>query len=168
MLHRIHRSLDILVLTLAVPMTLVMLACVVWQVVGRYFLNSSTSFTDELSRFLFIWVSLLGAAYVLGKRGHIAITGLIDMVPRGVRRGVDMLIAGLVIVFALVVLGWGGWLLVERNLRLGQVSPAMLVPVAYVYVIIPLSGLLTAIYATLVVCEVASGQEIAAREVSLD
>ncbi len=168
MLHRIHRSLDILVLTLAVPMTLVMLACVVWQVVGRYFLNSSTSFTDELSRFLFIWVSLLGAAYVLGKRGHIAITGLIDMAPRGVRRGIDILIAGLVIVFALVVLGWGGWLLVERNLRLGQVTPAMLVPVAYVYVIIPLSGLLTAIYATLVVCEVASGQEIAAKEVSLD
>jgi len=168
MLHRIHRSLDILVLTLAVPMTLVMLACVVWQVVGRYFLNSSTSFTDELSRFLFIWVSLLGASYVLGKRGHIAITGLIDMAPRGVRRGIDILIAGLVIVFALVVLGWGGWLLVERNLRLGQVTPAMLVPVAYVYVIIPLSGLLTAIYATLVVCEVASGQEIAAKEVSLD
>ncbi|MBX9909395.1 MAG: TRAP transporter small permease [Beijerinckiaceae bacterium] len=168
MLHRIHRSLDILVLTLAVPMTLVMLACVVWQVVGRYFLNSSTSFTDELSRFLFIWVSLLGAAYVLGKRGHIAITGLIDMAPRGVRRGIDILIAGLVIVFALVVLGWGGWLLVERNLRLGQVTPAMLVPVAYVYLIIPLSGLLTAIYATLVVCEVASGQEIAAKEVSLD
>ena len=168
MLHRIHRSLDILVLTLAVPMTLVMLACVVWQVVGRYFLNSSTSFTDELSRFLFIWVSLRGAAYVLGKRGHIAITGLIDMAPRGVRRGIDILIAGLVIVFALVVLGWGGWLLVERNLRLGQVTPAMLVPVAYVYLIIPLSGLLTAIYATLVVCEVASGQEIAAKEVSLD
>jgi TRAP-type C4-dicarboxylate transport system permease small subunit len=168
MLHRIHRSLDILVLTLAVPMTLVMLACVVWQVVGRYFLNSSTSFTDELSRFLFIWVSLLGAAYVLGKRGHIAITGLIDMAPRHVRRGFDILIAGLVIVFALVVLGWGGWLLVERNLRLGQVTPAMLVPVAYVYAIIPLSGLLTAIYATLVVCEVASGQEIAAKEVSLD
>jgi hypothetical protein len=44
----------------------------------------------------------------------------------------------------------------------------MLVPVAYVYMIIPLSGLLTAIYATLVVCEVASGQEIAAKEVSLD
>jgi TRAP-type C4-dicarboxylate transport system permease small subunit len=168
MLHRIHRTLDILVLALAVPMTLVMLACVVWQVVGRYFLGSSTSFTDELSRFLFIWVSLLGAAYVLGKRGHIAITGLIDMAPRGVRRGFDILIAGLVIVFALVVLGWGGWLLVERNLRLGQVTPAMLVPVAYVYIIIPLSGLLTAIYATLVVCEVASGQEIAAKEVSLD
>lgn len=168
MLHRIHRSLDVLVLALAVPMTLVMLGCVVWQVIGRYFLSASTSFTDELSRFLFIWVSLLGAAYVLGKRGHIAITGLIDMAPRSVRRGIDIFIAGLVIVFAIVILGIGGWLLVERNLRLGQVTPAMLVPVAYVYAIIPLSGLLTAIYALLVVCEVASGQEIEAKEVSLD
>jgi TRAP-type C4-dicarboxylate transport system permease small subunit len=168
MLHRIHRSLDVLVLALAVPMTLVMLGCVVWQVIGRYFLNSSTSFTDELSRFLFIWVSLLGAAYVLGKRGHIAITGLIDHAPRPVRRAIDIFIAGLVILFATVILGVGGWLLVERNLRLGQVTPAMLLPVAYVYAIIPLSGLLTAIYALLDVCEVASGQEIEAKEVSLD
>lgn len=168
MLHRIHRSLDILVLALAVPMTLVMLACVVWQVFGRYVLGASTSFTDELSRFLFIWVSLLGAAYVLGKRGHIAITGLIDLAPRRVRRGIDILIACLVIVFALVVLVWGGWLLVERNLRLGQVSPAMLIPVAYLYLIIPLSGVLTAIYAVLVTLEVATGQDVAAKAVSLD
>ena len=168
MLHRIHRSLDILVLALAVPMTLVMLACVVWQVVGRYFLNSSTSFTDELSRFLFIWVSLLGAAYVLGKRGHIAITGLIEYAPRQTRRKIDIFIAGLVILFAILILGVGGWLLVERNLRLGQVTPAMLVPVAYVYAIIPLSGVLTAIYAVLVTLEIATGQEIAAKEITLE
>lgn len=168
MLHRIHRTLDVIVLTLAIPMTLAMLACVVWQVVGRYFLNSSTSFTDELSRFLFIWVSLLGAAYVLGKRGHIAITGLIDMTPRKTRRSIDIFIAGLVIVFAVLVLGFGGWLLVERNLRLGQVTPAMLVPVAYVYAVIPLSGVLTAIYAVLVTLEIATGQDVAAKEIILE
>jgi len=168
MLLRLHRALDAIVLALAIPMTLVMLGCVVWQVVGRYFLNASTSFTDELSRFLFIWVSLLGAAYVLGKRGHIAITGLIEYASPGVRRGFDILIAGLVVVFAVLILGVGGWLLVERNLMLGQVTPAMLVPVAYVYAVIPLSGALTAIYAVLVTLELATGQERAAEQVSLD
>lgn len=168
MILRLHRALDAIVLALAIPMTLVMLACVVWQVIGRYFLNASTSFTDELSRFLFIWVSLLGAAYVLGKRGHIAITGLIEYASPAARRGFDILIAGLVVVFAALILGVGGWLLVERNLALGQVTPAMLLPVAYVYTVIPLSGALTAIYAILVTLEVATGQEIAAEQVSLD
>lgn len=168
MILRLHRALDAIVLALAIPMTLVMLACVVWQVIGRYFLGASTSFTDELSRFLFIWVSLLGAAYVLGKRGHIAITGLIEYASPGVRRGLDLLIAGLVVVFAALILGVGGWLLVERNLALGQVTPAMLLPVAYVYAVIPLSGALTALYAILVTLEVATGQEIAAEQVSLD
>ncbi len=168
MLRRIHRALDLAVLSLAVPMTVVMLGCVVWQVIGRYLLGVTTSYTDEMARFLFIWVSLLGAAYVLGKRGHIAITGLIDMTPRGIRRGFDLLIAALVILFSIVVLTVGGWLLVERNLRLGQVSPAMLMPVAYLYAIIPVSGVLSAIYAVLVAAEIATNQATAAHEVSLD
>jgi TRAP-type C4-dicarboxylate transport system permease small subunit len=168
MILRLHRALDALVLALAIPMTLVMLACVVWQVIGRYFFNATTSYTDELSRFLFIWVSLLGSAYVLGKRGHIAITGLIEMTGGRVRRGFDLLIAGLVVLFAVTVLGIGGWLLVQRNLMLGQVTPAMLVPVAYVYAVIPLSGALTALYALLVALELATGEAAGGAQVSLD
>lgn len=75
MLASIHRALDRLVLAITIPLTVAMLGCVVWQVVARYALNVSTSATDEIARFAFIWVSLLGSAYVLGKRGHIAITG---------------------------------------------------------------------------------------------
>ncbi|MEN8187630.1 MAG: TRAP transporter small permease [Bacteroidota bacterium] len=46
---------------------------IVWQVVSRYIFNSPSEFTDELSRYLLIWVGILGAAYVTGTKGHIAI-----------------------------------------------------------------------------------------------
>ena len=168
MIRRLHHVLDVVVLTVAVPMTVVMLACTVWQVVSRYFLGISTSFTDELARFLFIWVSLLGAAYVFGKRGHIAINGLIEFLPAGARRITDTAIALLVVVFSAVILGVGGFILVGKAVQLGQVSPAMLLPIGYVYSVIPISGAVTAMYALLVVAELWTGEVTETTGVSLD
>jgi TRAP-type C4-dicarboxylate transport system permease small subunit len=168
MIRRLHHVLDVVVLTIAVPMTVVMLACTVWQVVSRYFLGISTSFTDELARFLFIWVSLLGAAYVFGKRGHIAITGLIEFLPASPRRITDTVIALLVVLFSAVILGVGGFILVDKAVLLGQVSPAMLLPMGYVYSVIPISGAVTAMYALLVVAELWAGEVTEATGVSLD
>jgi TRAP-type C4-dicarboxylate transport system permease small subunit len=168
MIRRLHHALDVVVLTIAVPMTVVMLACTVWQVVSRYFLGISTSFTDELARFLFIWVSLLGAAYVFGKRGHIAITGLIEFLPAGVRRITDTATALLVVIFSAVILGGGGFILVGKAVQLGQVSPAMLLPIGYVYSVIPISGAVTAMYALLVVAELWTGEVTETSGVSLD
>ena len=51
----------------------VMVLNVLWQVFSRFVLISPSSFTDELARYLMIWLSILGAAYVSGKRMHVAI-----------------------------------------------------------------------------------------------
>lgn len=168
MLQAVKRYLDIVVLAIAVPLTVIMLGCVVWQVVARYFLGVSTSITDELARFLFIWVSLLGAAYVLGKRGHIAITGLVDIAPPAVRRGLELFSLAMVLAFSLVVLVWGGSLLVDKAARFGQVSPAIQAQMSWVYLVIPLSGLLTALYCVLLLIETLVGRRAETRQVSLD
>ena len=47
---------------------------VLWQVFSRYILSDPSSFTDELARYLMIWLGVLGAAYVAGKGNHVAIT----------------------------------------------------------------------------------------------
>lgn len=166
MLATIHRTLDTVVLAITLPLTVLMLVCVVWQVVARYALNVSTSTTDEIARFAFIWVSLLGATYVLGKRGHIAITGLIDFLPKRPRAGAEIAIAALVALFAVAILGGGGWLLAAKAFSLGQVTPALRLPMWVVYSVIPLSGLLTLIYAVVATAEALAGVEH--RAVSLD
>lgn len=168
MLATIHKTVDRIILGITLPLMVLMLGCVVWQVVARYGLSISTSFSDELSRFLFIWISLLGAAYVLGKRGHIAITGLTDMAPPGARRGFELLSMSLVLVFTVAVLIFGGWLLVDKALRLGQISPAMQIPMGYVYLVIPFSGVLTVFYTLLLLAETLSGKVHSDSQVSLD
>jgi TRAP-type C4-dicarboxylate transport system permease small subunit len=119
---------------------------VVWQVFTRYVLQSPSMFTDELARFLLIWVSLLGAAYCSGKNMHIAIDVLPRYLNAGSRRKLDIATRSLIILFVLTVLVIGGGYLVYITWIYRQITPALRIPMAAVYLIGPLSGLLIMYY----------------------
>ncbi|MBY8202786.1 TRAP transporter small permease subunit [Vibrio fluvialis] len=51
----------------------VMIIAVVWQVFTRFVLNDPANFTDELSRYLLIWIGVLGGAYTFSIRRHLAL-----------------------------------------------------------------------------------------------
>ncbi|MEO9529949.1 TRAP transporter small permease [Roseibium sp.] len=137
----ITRGVDLvlrLVITIAFT---VLVACVVWQVISRYVLQSPSTVTDEMARFLFIWVALLGGAYTLGQRRHLAID-LLPMITRGLARLlVNCGIIAAIALFAAVVMVYGGLDLVSRTLETGQVSPALRLPMGLIYTAIPFSGL---------------------------
>lgn len=119
---------------------------VTWQVVSRYLLGDSSSWTEELTRFLLIWVGLLGAAYAAGQRMHLAI----DLLPRRLEgrafRRLDRVIQAIMALFALLAMVIGGSRLVYLTLTLKQTSAALGVPLGYVYLVLPLSGLLIIYY----------------------
>ena len=120
---------------------------VVWQVASRYIFGNPSSFTDELATFLLIWVGLAGAAYVKGKNEHLAIDILhTKLSPLNVVR-MMIFINFLVIVFCLTIMIIGGSWLVYTRFVLGQLSASMQVPVGYVYMIVPISGILMTYYA---------------------
>ena len=131
--------------TLVVIMS-VMVLNVLWQVFTRYVTGDPSSFTDELSRYLMIWIGILGAAYVSGRNLHIAI----DILPsransktqKWLKTGVKLLVI-LFVLFAFVI---GGSRLVYISYILGQQSPALQIPLALVYSILPISGLLIIYY----------------------
>ncbi|MDP6979861.1 MAG: TRAP transporter small permease [Myxococcota bacterium] len=131
-------------------------ANVVWQVVSRYLLDAPSSFTDELARFLLVWIGLLGAAYGVGQRLHLAIDLLPANLDRRWVRFVEIASAILVSGFALGVLTLGGGRLVELTASLGQTSPALGVPMALVYLVIPVAGLVITAY---VLIDLATGRE---------
>ncbi|MEX0609216.1 MAG: TRAP transporter small permease [Balneolaceae bacterium] len=129
-----------------VTLMAVMLISVCWQVITRYFLEASSSFTDELARYVLIWIGMLGAAYASGKNLHLAI----DLFPSKLKGKshdhLNIFINLLIIVFAVTTMILGGLWLVYITYSLGQVSAAMQIPLAYVYSILPISGLLIVIY----------------------
>jgi len=115
---------------------------VLWQVFSRYLLSSPSSFTDEMAGFLLIWVGLLGAAYVSGKNEHLAIDLLIQKSSPARQKLLHKVISLLIIFFAITVLIIGGSWLTYTRFALNVRSAALDLPLGYVYLVLPLSGLL--------------------------
>ncbi|MCY4674256.1 MAG: TRAP transporter small permease [Bacteroidetes bacterium] len=141
----LDRSLAVLVATLMATLVL----DVLWQVFTRFILLDPSSWTEELARYLMIWVGLIGAAYAAGRRMHLSVDLLPSALTGNRARVLRIFIESLVLVFALAALFAGGVRLVWVMLKLGQTSASLQLPLGYVYLAVPLSGLLIAWYAIL-------------------
>lgn len=119
---------------------------VVWQVATRYLLGSPSSVTEEIARYLLIWIGLLGASQAYRHRMHLAFDLMASRLTGASRRRLDIGIHALVILFSVLVLVYGGSRLVALTWELNQVSASLQIRLAYVYVILPLSGLLLTLY----------------------
>jgi TRAP-type C4-dicarboxylate transport system permease small subunit len=119
---------------------------VLWQVFSRYVLNTPSSFTDELAGFLLIWVGLFGGAYVAGKNEHLAIDLLIQKSSSKRKRRLELVINISILLFAVLVMVVGGIWLVYTRFILEVRSAALELPLGYVYIVLPISGLLIAYY----------------------
>ena len=135
----------VLAMVLVILMS-VMVINVLWQVASRYLLGSPSLFTDELANFLLIWVGLLGAAYAAGQKAHLAIDILPNKLSGNKKKILNLVIAGLTITFALTLMVIGGSRLVFLTLSLEQLSATLRIPLGYIYLVIPLSGLLIIYY----------------------
>ena len=115
---------------------------VLWQVISRYVLSSPSSFTDELAGFLLIWVGLFGAAYVAGKNEHLAIDLLIQKSSPARQRRLMLIINSLILLFGVLVMVTGGIWLVYTRFVMEVKSAALQIPLGYVYLVLPISGIL--------------------------
>lgn len=134
---------------LGVLLVLIMGALVVivsWQVFARYILDGSGAWTEESSRFLLIWLALLGAAYATGQRVHLAIDLFPNLSPTK-KRWRAVILNLCMLLFAVLGLIVGGARLVYVILDLKQLTPSLQVPMGLIYLAAPLAGLFITIYA---------------------
>jgi len=140
-MERIYLILNKVIETLLVVIFGLLVIDVVWQVVSRYVVGQSSSFTEEFARFSLIWLTVLGAAYINGsKGGHLSMDFLLSKLPAKKRVKRQKVIQILMALFALIIMVLGGGNLVYITLTLGQISSALQIPLGFVYAIVPLSG----------------------------
>ncbi len=120
---------------------------VTWQVFSRYILNAPSSYTEEIARFTLIWIGLVGAAHVLRMRMHLGIDLLVKGLVGRMRYIVLTLSWLTILSFAFFVMTMGGFYLVFLTFSLDQTSAALGIRMGYVYLAIPLSGILMCFYA---------------------
>jgi len=123
-----------------------MVVNVLWQVFSRFVLGDPSSYTEELARYLMIWVGVLGAAYVSGKNKHVAIDYFPTKFSKKNQIKVKVFVKWLIMIFAFFTFVIGGSRLVYITYVLEQLSPALQIPLAFVYLVIPISGVLIAYY----------------------
>ena len=109
------------------------------QVVYRYLLTQPLVWSEELARYLFVWLSLLGAALALQKRGHFGFEILYQRFSPSKRQVLGFLIH-ILIGLLLVILLLQGVTLVEKTVQ--QESPAMGIAMGWAYACIPVAAAL--------------------------
>ncbi len=141
-----RKKIDKILGNLLIVIMGIMVVNVIWQVFTRFVVGTPSSFTDELARYLMIWLGILGAAYVSGRNMHVAIDVLPQKASNKTQKHLKLVVYVLIILFALFAMVIGGCRLVYITYVLDQQSPALQIPLAFVYLAIPVSGLLIIYY----------------------
>ena len=112
------------------------------QVLSRYVLKAPITFSEELGRFLFIWVSFLGAAIVMKHDNHIRLD-LLHRIPPTCKCILDILVFLTIFLFSALVFVQS-IKLVSMTGR--QIAPVSRIPMSYIYLTIPISTFFMCLY----------------------
>lgn len=152
-LTNIKNRLDIILKWLLVFIMGAMTINVLWQVFSRFILKNPSSITEELARYMLIWLGILGASYVAGQKMHLAIDLLSTKLKGKSKSYLEIVIQSTIFLFAFFVMVIGGFRLVQITLSLNQISAALQIPLGYVYTVLPISGIIMMFYSVTFIIE---------------
>ncbi|WP_174734457.1 TRAP transporter small permease [Mesobacillus harenae] len=125
-------------------MLVIMILLIVLQVLNRLIFNAPSAWTEELSRFFYIWLTFLGAVLVTRDREHIQVDFLYNKLP-SVLKTVIVKINYILILIFLGVVVYGGYI----YMQIGWDAPVSTVPflkMGYVTAVVPMAAILMAIF----------------------
>ncbi|MBM4017028.1 MAG: TRAP transporter small permease [Planctomycetes bacterium] len=124
---------------LGAALVLAVCAVMVVNVGSRYVTRTPAAWAEEVGRYLFVYLVFVGASLALKKRDHFAVDFLVEKLPPRAARAMRVFSSAAVIVFALLVTGYGAKLVVAGW---GTVAAATEMPRAVPHAAVPLGGLL--------------------------
>ncbi len=141
----IKRIVDKFVEILCIILLFIMTVLVTYQVVTRFVFSNPSAISELTAQYLFVWMVMIGSAYMFGLREHLNISLLKDKLPPLLNTLVEILIALLLIIFSFGMTFLGG----IRNtlVQMRTTDAALQVPMGVIYSIIPISGAFMIFYA---------------------
>ncbi|WP_018717036.1 TRAP transporter small permease [Arhodomonas aquaeolei] len=155
LLQAVERGLDAVIRPAAFLALAGMIVVTTLQIVFRVAFDA-ISWSEELARYLLVWTTFLGATLAYQRGRHIAVTVLVDRLPRTLARCARAFAhAASVTFFAVVVVA--GWRYME--LQSFQVSASLRIPMPWVYAVIPGSAVVMGLYAAVDLVETLFGRD---------
>lgn len=122
---------------LSVAVLMFILLLLTYQVVLRFIFHNTNSWSEELARYMFVWLVYLSAAYAIYKNAHIKIDAAVKIYPKKVRKYVPILGNVIFLVYAVLVTIYSADYCMDI-LASQQVSMGLHVKMAYMYAAIPI------------------------------
>lgn len=156
-LHKIRKGMNTVVSTICIVLFAVMVVVGTYQIITRFIFNNPSTVSEELLTYTFAWMAIFSSAYVFGKRDHMRMTFVADKLPKEQRKILEIVIELLIIAFAVIVLIYGGFTIM--GLTMTQKTASLGVMMGVVYAVVPICGILIAIYGVLNVIDLCAGYE---------
>lgn len=143
MWSKIQRYWDKLweILVIALLFGILVLAFV--QVIFRYVLGSPLTWSEAICCFMYVWMVFVGSAVVMLGEGHLTLTFFLDRMPHKIQRSMRVA-ANLLVLFILVLIFLKEGIYLTK-LTSTQISATVRITLNWVYVAIPVGGLLMAV-----------------------
>lgn len=122
-------------LALLMAAMVVIISAQVWY---RFILNDPLSWSEEAGRYLFVWISFMGAAAGVRYQVHLGIDLMDKLLSPGAYRWVVVLVNLIIQVFLLMIIYWGFNIL---GIIQFQESPSMHISMRYPYMAVPVGGI---------------------------
>lgn len=138
----------------------VMVILTTYQVITRYVFNAPSTWSEELVGYMFAWSTMFGATIISGERGHMNIPIVVDRFNPTMRKAFHIFAEVIAFLFSAAILVFGGAQV--SSLAMGQQTSSLGVAVGVFYWVMPVCGVVMALYAVLNIIGIATG------EISLD
>nr|WP_330400986.1 TRAP transporter small permease [Sporanaerobium hydrogeniformans] len=138
------KALNKMLGTLIVSLMGIMVLGCCWQVATRFLLNNPSKYTEEFLRYALIWLTMLGMPYAYGQEKHISINLITKTFQLKNLIKTKMMIEVVILILSIFVLIMGGTMVMLNSV--GQISPAMQLPMPIYYACLPISGVLMSFY----------------------
>ncbi|MGD0266859.1 MAG: TRAP transporter small permease [Candidatus Methylomirabilota bacterium] len=147
--HWIRRAIDALergVAWVVGAMALIMMLSLMWQVFTRFVIKIPSIWTEEIARYSFIYMAMLGAAVGVKRSKHFGMTMFSDKLTGTARRFYQKYVVnGIILACSVFILIYGWDFAIKYGLT--RVSPTFLVPMMWAFLCMPLSAVLMILFA---------------------
>ena len=138
-MNKLRSFLDNFEENLLIGILFVAVVLIFMQVFMRYVARSSLSWSEELGRYLFIWLTWLSTGYAVRKKRHLRIEVIMDFFKERGRLIIDIIVMIVWSGFTIFLI-YQSWIITSMNWQRGQLSSALEMPMAFAYAAIPVGA----------------------------
>jgi TRAP-type C4-dicarboxylate transport system permease small subunit len=141
-----ERFLDAMAkLAMAVSSVMMVVLIVIfgWLVYGRYVINATPTWVEQVALLIVVWITFLGAAVGIRRGTHLSVEFIRDALPEKLR-SLCLLFSIVMLLFFGIIMAWQGYVMYERTAR--RMIPLLGISEGWRAVPVSLSGVLISLY----------------------